>query len=459
MKKYVFHALSLLFIVFALPFFAIGQSSGSTINPKDYGQSHSYSVLLRGNSEAVVWSTIQITNGAETPVSQLVLKTGNLTPRLFEAWQEVENISASTPARCINRASTSTTESLVVVRDQAECRLLFGNNFSYHSPISGTREYSYNKLNVQQSGKTVTAALSQKINKDSKGTIIISYRGFGAVNKGLFGKMQFDFQTLETTDRIRSINVVANVDTDLYIKGDKAQVSYVEEAPEIFSSSGVGMQGAMSTAGMVPEPMSYKIGREKTTTSVTKSTSDLLAGDVFHVRGIYASSWLGMYWTKIAIFIIIIATIIIAIILGMRFWRIRHPKGTNLAGGDSSQISSANQAKTYSWWSAVIIGFLNAVGTIMLAFVTPFMVNLFEDMMRYNESGISLAFMILFPLAGIILYGAMLFTPAIYFGNRYGRGYGFIVFGSQLGFLFLITFMYIWMIYVLSGSGRFRPYY
>lgn len=458
MKRYILHITSFTFVIFLLSFLTASADVGDAINPKDYGQFHSYSVLMRGNGEAVVWATIQITNGEESPVSQLALKTGNLTPRLFEAWQEIEVASQSTPARCRNISSTSTIADFVIVRDQIECQSLFGNYSSYYPPIQGKQEYRYDKLTIQQSGKTITFALAKPIDKNTKGTIITSYRGFGSVNNGLFGHREFDFQTLEATSRIRSINVVVNVDTDLYIEGDKANVSYVESTPKIFSESadygGSGAGISLGAAGMVPEPASYRIGRDTTTTSIIKSTSDLLAGDVFHVRGAYASSWLGMYWTKLIIGLLVIIAIIIAIILGVRFWRMRHPANVNFEVSELLESSSVKPVRIYVWWGAIIIGFLNAVGTMALVLATPFVFSLFEDMTRYNNSGISVVFMILLPLTGFLIYGSTIFAPSIYFGNKYGRNYGFMVFGSLLGFLFLFSFSYVLVMHMLSiGSG------
>ena len=449
--------LSCIAIVFfaTIPFFTAAQplTSASSVNPQSYGQTHSYSVLMRGNGEAVVWATVKITNGANTPLSQLTLKTGSISTRLIEVWQESEIVSASQPARCY-RANMP--QESVVAANTAECRA-YGQDFIYYSSFPGKREYRYSKLPVQLSGKTATLTLSQQIDQNKEGTVIISYRGFGAADKGLFGRMKFDFQTLESTDRIRSVNVVINADTELYIKGDKAEVSYTEEAPLIFSSQTIGESGSIiPAAGVAPssDSVSYRIGREKTATSITKSTSDLLAGDVFHVRGLYASSWFGIYWTKIVVLVIVIAVVVMAIIFSLRFWRARHDSIHRITEKSLSSISDSSEG-SHSWRNAVTIGFINAVGTIIIAFATPYVWSIVDNVIYFSGS-MSLAFIIIFPLAGILLYGAMLFAPAIYFGNKYGRDYGFIVFGSHLGSLFLLAFIYVLVIYILfGGTGRF----
>ena len=179
-------------------------NTATAVNPQNYGQTHSYNVLLRGNGEAVAWATVSITNGDSTPISQLIFKTGNMNPRLFEVWQE----------------------------------------------MSGNNQYQYKKLNVQQSGKTATVTLSKSISQNQSGTLIINYRGFGAVKKGLFGRMKFDFQTLESNDRVRSARIVAEADVDLYIKGDKSKISYVESAPSSFgkvAGGSMAMENALSS--------------------------------------------------------------------------------------------------------------------------------------------------------------------------------------------------------------------
>jgi len=181
MKNYISRLLSVLaiagFLILPASLFALtpypdgdvvypynrNTNTSNAVNPQNYGQTHSYNVLLRGNGEAVAWATVSITNGDSTPISQLVFKTGNMSPRLFEVWQE----------------------------------------------MSGNNQFQYKKLNVQQSGKTATVTLSKLISQNQSGSLIINYRGFGAVKKGLFGRMKFDFQTLESNDRVRSARIVA----------------------------------------------------------------------------------------------------------------------------------------------------------------------------------------------------------------------------------------------------------
>ena len=135
MKNYISRLLSLLaiagFLILPASLFALtpypdgdvvypynrNTNTATAVNPQNYGQTHSYNVLLRGNGEAVAWATVSITNGDTAPISQLVFKTGNMSPRLFEVWQE----------------------------------------------MSGNNQYQYKKLNVQQSGKTATVTLSKSI--------------------------------------------------------------------------------------------------------------------------------------------------------------------------------------------------------------------------------------------------------------------------------------------------------
>src|SRR3990167_135065 len=138
MKNYISRLLSVLaiagFLILPAALFALtpypdgdviypynrNTNTSTAVNPQNYGQTHSYNVLLRGNGEAVAWATVSITNGDSTPISQLVFKTGNMSPRLFEVWQE----------------------------------------------MSGNNQYQYKKLNVQQSGKTATVTLSKLISQD-----------------------------------------------------------------------------------------------------------------------------------------------------------------------------------------------------------------------------------------------------------------------------------------------------
>lgn len=382
-------------------------STSGTINPQSFGQTHSYNVLLRGNGEAVVWATASITNGDSTPVSQLVFKTGNMNPRLFEAWQE----------------------------------------------MSGVYQYQYKKLTVQQSGKTATVTLAQPVSQNQTSALIINYRGFGAVKKGLFGKMKFDFQTLESNDRIRSARVVAETDVDLYIKGDKAKVSYVEQMPSSFGkvAGGMAMENALSS-GLSNSSLSSSIGSYYSTNSITKNTTDLLSGDVFHVRGIYASSWFGMHWTGFAWFIFIVAAVIAAIVYGRKYWhKISPPKApiaVKEAGQKTSAPSQGFEAFFQTLWGAVVMGAINAVVVTLLIILIPIIYKTFFDFMRHGNDVLSMGITVLLPLLSVLVCGAAIFGPAIYLGNKYGRAYGFVVFGSQLFFLIFVLFF---MAYLTSS--------
>src|SRR3990167_9212814 len=174
--------------------------------------------------------------------------------------------------------------------------------------------------------------------------------------------MKFDFQTLESNDRVRSARVVAEADVDLYIKGDKSKISYVESAPSSFgkvAGGSMAMENALSS-GLSDRSLSSGIGGyypTNSTNSITKNATDLLAGDVFHVRGVYATSWLRMYWTGFAWFIIIIAAIIAAIIFGRKYWHKIHPPKTggesNSKEADKISVESGTLKSSLSFWRTI----------------------------------------------------------------------------------------------------------
>ena len=436
MKKYISRLLSVLaiagFLILPASLFALtpypdgdvvypynrNTNTATAVNPQNYGQTHSYNVLLRGNGEAVAWATVSITNGDSTPISQLVFKTGNMSPRLFEVWQE----------------------------------------------MSGNNQFQYKKLNVQQSGKTATVTLSKLISQNQSGSLIINYRGFGAVKKGLFGRMKFDFQTLESNDRVRSARIVAEADVDLYIKGDKSKISYVESAPSSFgkvAGGSMAMENALSS-GLSDRSLSSGIGGyypANSTNSIAKNATDLLAGDVFHVRGVYATSWLGMYWTGFAWFIIIIAAIIAAIVFGRKYWsRIMPPKSpiNKMQEQKSEQTVPSNFVLPF-WrtiWGAMAMGFLNAIVTVFLVFLIPFGMNAMTSTMNYGYSDdfMRIGLTLLLALISFILFVGTIFGLSVYFGVRHGKQYGFIVFGSQIASLIFLVFFGFYFFAIMARN-------
>ena len=439
MKKYISRLLSVLAIagflilpasLFALTPYPDGDviypynrniNTSTAVNPQNYGQTHSYNVLLRGNGEAVAWATVSITNGDSTPISQLVFKTGNMSPRLFEVWQE----------------------------------------------MSGNNQFQYKKLNVQQSGKTATVTLSKLISQNQSGSLIINYRGFGAVKKGLFGRMKFDFQTLESNNRVRSARVVAEADVDLYIKGDKSKISYVESAPSSFgkvAGGSMAMENALSS-GLSDRSLSSGIGGyypANSTNSITKNATDLLSGDVFHVRGVYATSWLGMYWTGFAWFILIIAAVAAGIIFGRKYWHKIHPPKTggesNSKEADKTSVESGTLKSSLSFWrtiwGAMAMGFLNAIVTVFLVFLVPFGMNAMTSTMNYGYSDdfMRIGLTLLLALISFILFVGTIFGLSVYFGVRHGKQYGFIVFGSQIASLIFLVFFGFYFFAIMARN-------
>ena len=439
MKNYISRLLSVLaiagFLILPASLFALtpypdgdviypynrNTNTATAVNPQNYGQTHSYNVLLRGNGEAVAWATVSITNGDTAPISQLIFKTGNMNPRLFEVWQE----------------------------------------------MSGNNQYQYKKLNVQQSGKTATVTLSKSISQNQSGTLIINYRGFGAVKKGLFGRMKFDFQTLESNDRVRSARIVAEADVDLYIKGDKSKISYVESAPSSFgkvAGGSMAMENALSS-GLSDRSLSSGIGgyySANSTNLITKNATDLLASDVFHVRGVYATSWLGMYWTGFAWFILIIAAIVAAIIFGRKYWHKIHPPKTggesNSKEADKTSVESGTLKSSLNFWrtiwGAMAMGFLNAIVTVFLVFLVPFGMNAMTSTMNYGYSDdfMRIGLILLLALISFILFVGTIFGPSIYFGIRYGKQYGFIVFGAQIASLIFLVFFGFYFFAIMARN-------
>ncbi|HLC99924.1 MAG TPA: hypothetical protein VJC11_03105 [Patescibacteria group bacterium] len=445
----------------------INANTSSTVNPQNFGQTHSYTVLLRGNSEVVTWATVTLTNGNTAAVSQLVLKTGNISPRLFEAWQEIPG-PVTRKGTCRN--PNIPTYPYAQETTEESCTTLGSGYIFYPSPTPAPSGYRYEKLTVQQSGKTATVTLSKSVAQNATGTIIINYRGFGAVKKGLFGRMTFDVQTLEASDRVRSARVVVDADTDLYIKGDKAKISYVEDAASYGKSGGVALEQVAST-GLSSSALSRDIGYYQSSRSITKTATDLLAGDVFHVRGVYSTSQFGMYYPTVATTILIIAVIILAIIFGRKYWNKMHPlrqSSSEASPPKTNAASQSGQSKTsdpttsatsfmHTMWGSGIIGFLNAIGTGSLTFLIPYLMQSFAQQSYGNGYGSEFygGLMMLFALVSFLLVVVMAFGPSVYFGIRYGRNYGFIVFGSQILFLF---FFFIFLGSVLSVLSNGRGY-
>ncbi|NQT49366.1 hypothetical protein HQ571_01580 [Candidatus Kuenenbacteria bacterium] len=260
-----------------------------------FGQQHNYSVTMRGNGESVVYGKIAFTNFGESDLGSLKFST---EADLYElsAYQQI------LPDVCKKQVYKKETSSYDCLEYSAPDYYL--KESYYYS--NQHKDAKYTKLELTQTGNNYEFHLSTKVESNAQGAILLSYRSKDYVTKKAFGLYKFNFTTLEANVKVNDINVAIDVDSDLYLKGEKSTVNYQTFAV----SEAVGLGASSSFSNPTLDKTASRIGYYG---KLNKSAKDLLAGESFNVNGKYATTKFRLYMMNLIIGAIILILLIVLI--------------------------------------------------------------------------------------------------------------------------------------------------
>lgn len=256
------------------------------------GQEHSYSVHLRSNGEAIVSSRITFYNNEATPQDSLKLEIeGQLT--------EIYIAQIILPKVCKKYDYSSPKP---VGDDPYKC-LEYSEQDTYDSYMYNSSKKQYYKISPKVNGTKYELPLNTPVKTGSKGAVLLAYATKSYVKNGLGNKV-FDFPTIKANQRIQKAEVAVTFDDDIYYEGKKATTQYKED---ISNSLGSISSGATATNS---QSLDRAVGLIGSSGTITKQSSFIAPGDVFRVKGTYATSWFGMYYKRLLAVILGIAGLI-----------------------------------------------------------------------------------------------------------------------------------------------------
>jgi len=449
-----------------------------------FGQNHKYSVVLRGNGEAVVTLNTVFSNQTEKPLSSLTFRIpkGNLTDILaFQLMREPTCLQSSIvpelalPTNVPKCRTTSDLFSTPVANGHAcinpvngspyyyECSpgykslgaqcissnstlnngdklnpVLFGQCAQYQVPNfynywSGTTKYQ--KAQVQQSGDTITITLPQSVAPNETGSIVLYYRAMGYVTKDIIGALNFSFETLKIEDRIASVEVGISTDSDLLLKDVHSEVNYR------FNNVGT-LMAAQSISGSVavsnPQFDSFyqQIGRGM----IVKNSSDLQPLDSYVITGKYAKNHFQLYASDILIRVIPII-IFVFLVVFVLIKILRKYKQT-LVMKTSEEVPPIV--------GILSVSFLTAFCVVSYTVILLFLIRFIQTYSRVS-SDINSLIVILFLVISIGVYAFMLAAAPVYIGIKRGIKWGATTFG--ISFLWMILFTVIVVVFLILSRS------
>lgn len=379
-----------------------GSSSGS--GNLLFGQIHSYKVVFRGNGEAVVLARLVIKNPEEAALTKFSFELPNATAEEMSIYQEklskycVEYDYSSSPKICLQWKDPDYTS-------------YYGDYYS--------QKAVYKEVDYSNSGDLYSMDLPYETDSGKSTALIISYSTKDYVDEKIFGLFSFNFETLKVDSRISEIRVIADVDSDLYMKGKRSQVQYAgdEYAGEIASAT----SGEADLSKVVSKINSYG--------PVTKTAKELSPNESFIVKGEYAKSKIRLYLSSIVWGLFIAAFLFLVAYLLPKFIQKRQSQAA------LSQQVYEDSPRVFTF-SGFAIGFFSAVLVALMSYLTVFLLDNYNP--RDELVAIGLVILI------ILVYLFIVFGPAIISSVKHGGWKKFIsVFVSEIIWLGLFLLLYI----------------
>jgi hypothetical protein len=393
--------------------------------PGFLGQDHGYSVVFRGNGEAVVSARIAFTNTSDNAVDKVTLRIPKVEPREVSAYQIIVK------GRCIRYGQTTTSQGIAY---QNQTCLEYSEP-DYYQGYYGNSQYQKAKYELDLD--TLTITLPQKVAANKQGAYFVYFRANGYTKKDVFGAFNYTFETMKTDATIRNLRVGIATDSDLFLKGASSEVNYRfndTAAVAEFGKAGVSEPVANATF----DSYINQIGSG----TLVKTASNLAPLESFTVDGAYAGSRAKLYGNQIAIVAAVLIVFLLLAAVVVRFVYKRLAAGKDGVEGKDKPMphNSSNLL--------VIVGVSFLSSFLITAYTTLLFVgtNILSSVVSYRYDAVMAIFVAIISFG---VYTVLLFGPAVYFGFKKGVGWGigmlvaiiiWLMFFMGIGLLALLLF-------------------
>lgn len=426
LKTLLFVFVLLLFSI-KTPWVAAQETKIMPPRPPDFapvlGQEHAYSVLFRGNGDAVVTMRAVFSNEGDAIANTVSFRIPRVEPRRITAFQIIHE------PQCIRYKPYNPNEQ---ARESQCLEYQEPNYFQWYG------QARYQKAATQFSGDTLTITLPLTIRPSKSGSVLIVYSAAGYAKKNIFGAYSYAFETFKVENAsITKATIGVTADSDLVLDGAKGKVNFrFNDAETMSISSGVEK---MAVASPQLDQMYNQVGYG----TITKTASHLEPLESYIVKGRYADSAIRLYSKGIliglGIFVVAVAGLFFLGRMAFRAFPKQETKGASSIFVDVFIVIGG--------------GFLSA------AFITIYTAGLFvfrgsiQQILSYEMIGV--VFMLV-TIISIGVYGFLLFASSIFVGLRRGLTWGLGSFGLTIFFLIANAIIMVVVLILLYGNGR-RP--
>jgi hypothetical protein len=402
-----------------------------TSNSLLFGQKHSYSVVFRGNGEAITYAKIVVPNREEQALSEFSFEIPKINPSEMIMYQ------MKLPKECVRYNYTDPNNPCVEYRDPD-----YGQDYYYYG--SGqTAEYT--KIKYTQSGNTYNLTLPNSVEPSKSTAIIISYAAKGYVDNN-FGLYKFNFETIKVNSRIESVRVAVDVDSDLLLKGKQSSVNYNEAG-----------SGPMAKLGDSSAISSRELDRVVSNIGVSgaliKESKSLSPNESFNVKGEYANNWFRLYLNEIIIALLVIIIVIFLIYFVAKYISSKPKKRTDAntkTQDKTNNIVNKNSINLFNLTNVLV-----SLGTVILLIIVNIIIRLLNQYNNWQSILYDPTFSSLISVITTLLYAFILLAPAIMIGLRRGWGNTFSILILQ--FIWFVIILALYLLLFQSGLTEIIP--
>ncbi len=392
-----------------------------------FGQSHFYSVLLRGNGEAIVYSKIVVTNSEEEPLREFSFEIPKVSPTEMVMYQ------MKLPKECVRYDYNSPGTPCLEYQDPDYLRY---QQYYYYDYGQREGQVEYKKVSLTKKGNAYQFEIPEEVGPFKSTAFVMAYaaKGYVTEKRGLY---KFQFETTKVSSRVKESRVVVDVDSDLYMKGQRSQIDYFDFPA--YEEAGMGA-GDTPISSRSLDRVVEEIGMYG---QLIKEAKNLAPHETFLVNGEYAKSWLRLQLFSIARSLLAIFLIFFAIYYSVKFFNKRTKKEKEKTGDKSD-------------WPITTVNLLVSLVSALSVFAVTIVIYMIERMGTFYFS-YSYFFDIIFFIVIALLYILIIFMPPMVVSLKKGwRSFVVILMGEF--FWMLVIFLLFLLLYQTGITENYYRY-
>ncbi|MEK9155383.1 MAG: hypothetical protein AAB839_01920 [Patescibacteria group bacterium] len=246
------------------------------------GQKHEYKVILRGDGRAIVIGKLTIPNTSSESLDIVNVGLSVSDADQITAYQVVVPQTCSAWSNTVSGTSTI-------------------NTCTKYKEISSKdlTNAPYSKIEVKEDSENSYALeLPTAIAPGMSAVVLFAYTSKEYTNSFL-GLISYKFVTPTVEERIESMNVSIQTDSDLEINGGSTTIEYGT------TTGSFEVAASLSSADSLSAAISTKSGN-----TVRESATNLFPGESYTVEGKYSEYWWRLYLGRVLAVVIVLGAII-----------------------------------------------------------------------------------------------------------------------------------------------------